>query len=109
MSLHTCLNCGGGMSAGGIYYAGNTIESRQVTDIGHLAGRYCIECADIVAFWLVIDGNDDTGGECEGCGVTVMAADACYCMAAISCPACFLATFDTDLTTTTTTPKEGAI
>jgi hypothetical protein len=24
------------MSAGGIYYAGNTIEARQVTDIGHL-------------------------------------------------------------------------
>jgi hypothetical protein len=95
------------MSAGGIYYAGNTIEGRQVTDIGHQAGRYCIECADIVAFWLVIDGDDDTGGECEGCGVTVMAADACYCMAAISCPACFLATFDTD--PTTTTPKEGAI
>ena len=100
MSLHTCQNCGGGMSAGGIYYAGN---------IGHLAGRYCAECADTVAFWLVIDGDYDTGGVCEGCGVTVMAADACYCMAAISCPACFLATFDTDLTTTTTTPKEGAI
>ena len=42
------------MSAGGIYYAGN---------MGHLAGRYCAKCADTVAFWLVIDGDYDMGGE----------------------------------------------
>jgi len=80
-----CCGCSGGMTAGGIYYGGDT---------RHQAGRYCVACADTVAFWPVIDGDYDDGGECETCGVHVTEADACYLMAEVSCPACFAERFE---------------
>lgn len=87
-----CCRCSDDMTAGGIYYGG---------DERHQAGRYCGACADTVAFWPCIDGDYDTGGECERCGVIVTEADACYLMAEVSCPACFAATFTDNRITTT--------
>lgn len=78
----TCQDCGRGL-AGGVWHGG---------DARHEAGRYCVSCAEIVAFWRVIDGDD--AAPCEGCGVHVFDGDACYDMAAVFCPACWIAKLD---------------
>lgn len=44
-----CCRCSGDMTAGGIYYGG---------DERHQKGGYCVCCAEIVAFWPCIDGED---------------------------------------------------
>lgn len=85
MTASTCCRCAGGVSAGGVFYAGD--DTNQ-------AGRYCLSCIDVVAFWEVIDG--DAATPCEVCGVQVFDRDACYDMAAVFCPPCWLRTFDGD-------------
>lgn len=49
MTATTCCQCSGDMTAGGIYYGG---------DERHQEGGYCVCCAEIVAFWPCIDGED---------------------------------------------------
>lgn len=44
-----CCRCSGDMSNGGIEYGGDTRNQ---------AGGYCVCCAEIVAFWPCIDGED---------------------------------------------------
>lgn len=51
--------------------------------------RLCCDCADVAAFWPTINGDPAT--PCEGCGVGVLTGDACYLMAAVACPSCFVA------------------